>query len=141
MAKFHHYLNFNGNTEEAFEFYKSIFGGEFEGGIHRFEDMPSENPLNDLDAKKIFHIGLALGDGLYLMGTDCLESFGQKAVFGTNSHICISDLPLDQAHIWFDALSVGGIIESPLVPMPWGANYGAFTDKFGVQWMFNIDEE
>lgn len=139
MAKFHHYLNFNGNTEEAFQFYQSIFGGEFEGGIMRFKDMPMDQPISEADGNKVMHIGLALGDGLYLMGTDCLESLDQKAVFGTNTYICIGPDTEEQARTWFTALAVGGKISMPLENMPWGALYGDLTDKYGVQWMVNFE--
>lgn len=139
MAKFHHYLNFNGNTEEAFLFYQSIFGGEFEGGIMRFKDMPEEEGMSAEDKEKVMHIGMSLGDGLYLMGNDCLESFGQKVIFGTNQYICVSPDTEEDARLWFAKLAEGGTVQAALEPQFWAKLYGSLTDKFGVQWMVNLD--
>lgn len=133
MNKLNPYLNFQGNTEEAFNFYRSVFGGEFEGGIKRFRDMPG-NDLPEEDQDKIMHIALPVGSS-HLMGTDALESLGQKVNFGNNSYICIQPDSKEEADRIFKALSEGGEIEMPLEDQEWGDYFGSFTDKFGVQWM------
>ena len=138
MAAFNPYLNFNGNTEEAFNFYKSVFSGEF-ATIVRFRDVPgNENmPTDVLD--KIMHIALPIGNGNMLMATDSLESLGQKLVQGNNHYLIISTGSKEEADDIYSKLSVNGKIEMPLSDTFWGAYYGAFTDQFGIQWMINYD--
>jgi PhnB protein len=138
MAKLNPYLNFAGNTEEAFNFYKSVFGGEFTT-IVRFKDMPMEGvsiPKEDED--KIMHIGLPIGDDNVLMASDILESFGQKLAPGNNVYISIHPESKDEADRIFNALSEGGTIEMPIADQQWGDYFGCFKDKFGVQWMVNF---
>lgn len=133
MTVLNPYLNFPGNTEEAFNFYRSVFGGEFTGGIRRFRGTPGlELPEEDLD--KIMHIALPIGDSI-LMGTDALESLGQKVNFGNNSYICIQPESKEEADRIFKELSEGGEMEMPLEEQDWGAYFGCFIDKFGVKWM------
>lgn len=132
------YLNFNGNTEEAFNFYKSVFGGEFLT-VMRFKDNPQSGDIADADKERIMHITLPLGGGTVLMGTDALESMGQKLTFGNNFYICLSPDSKGEADRLFKGLSEGGKIEMPIQDMFWGAYWGSFTDKFGVQWMINYD--
>jgi len=145
MARFNPYLNFNGNTEEAFNFYKSVFGGEFLGGIMRFkdfQDQPGCEPmshLSDEDKKKVMHIALPIGNGNMLMATDALESMGQKLAFGNNSYIYIDTDSKEEADKLFNRLSEGGKIEMPMADTFWGAYFGNFADKFGVQWMVSYD--
>jgi PhnB protein len=137
MAKLNTYLNFAGNTEEAFKFYKSVFGGDFTSVV-RFKDMPIKGvniPTNDLN--KIMHIGLPIGKDNVLMGTDTLESLGQKLVKGNNVYISIHPESKEEADRIFNALCAGGTIEMRIADQPWGDYYGSFKDKFGVQWMVN----
>jgi len=141
MARVSTYLNFPGNTEQAFLFYKSVFGGEFSGrGIQRFGDIPpveGQPPLSDSDKKLILHIELPILGGHIMMGTDAPESMGFKVNFGNNSHICLEPDSRKETKRLFDALSAGGTVTMELQDMFWGAYYGSCTDKFGVQWMVN----
>ncbi|MDB5224008.1 MAG: hypothetical protein JWN83_2675 [Chitinophagaceae bacterium] len=136
MAAVNTYLNFNGNTEEAFNFYKSVFGREFVM-VQRMKDTPEADKIPNSDKEKIMHIALPIGANI-LMGTDALDSMPQ-VTFGTNSSICISPDSEEEAKKLFDGLSAGGQIGMPLEKMFWGALFGFFTDKFGVQWMVNYD--
>ena len=141
MARVNTYLNFPRNTEEAFNFYKSVFGGEFSGGgVARFSDIPASEgmpPLADEDKNLIMHIELPLLGGHVLMGTDAPESMGFKVNFGNNVYISLEPDTRTETKRLFDALSAGGKITMELQVMFWGAYYGSCTDKFGVQWMFN----
>lgn len=139
ITSVHPYLNFPGNTEEAFNFYRSVFGGEFLG-VFRFRDLQGENlgvPEEDLD--KIMHIALPLGPNTILMGTDALESFGQKIVFGNNSYISLQPDSAADAERIFSALSEGGKVEMPLQQTDWAERYASFVDRYGVQWMINYE--
>jgi PhnB protein len=141
MARVSTYLNFTRNTEEVFSFYKSIFGGEFSGGgIARFSDIPVTEgmpQMADEDKNLIMHIELPLPGGHLLMGTDAPESMGFNIISGNNIHINLDPDTRTETKRLFDALSAGGKITLELQVMFWGAYYGACTDKFGVQWMFN----
>ena len=137
MTKLNTYLNFAGNTEEAFSFYKTVFGGEFTSVV-RFKDMPMEGVnITKEDGDKIMHIGLPIGKDAMLMATDTLESLGQKLVQGNNVYISIHPENKEEADRIFKALSKGGKIEMPMADQPWGDYYGSFKDKFGIQWMVN----
>lgn len=137
MATINTYLSFMGNTEEAFNFYRSVFGGEFVDGIRRFGDVPGNDLMSEEDKQKVMHVGLPIGPANFLMGTDALESKGQSLTFGNNYYISISPESEEEATKLFNGLSSGGTVTSPLERTFWGAYYGAFTDKFGVQWMVN----
>lgn len=137
MAAINTYLSFMGDTEEAFNFYKSVFGVEFVGGIRRFGDMPDNESMSEADKRKVMHVGLPIGPGNFLMGTDTLESMGQSLTFGTNYYISISPESREEAIKLFNGLSSGGTVTAPLADTFWGAYFGTFTDKFGVQWMVN----
>jgi PhnB protein len=139
MAAINPYLNFNGNTEEAFNFYKSVFGGEFLA-LMRFKDNPECEQMSEIDKERIMHIALPTGNGSALMATDALESMGQKLTVGNNFYIALSPESKEEAEKLFNGLSAGGKIELPLQDMFWGAYDGAFTDKFGVQWMVNYSK-
>jgi len=140
VATMNPYLNFNGNTEEAFNFYKSVFGGEFLA-VMRFNDNPAAcGNIPEAEQNGIMHIALPIGNGTVLMGTDALESMGQKLTFGNNFYICLAPESKEEADKLFNGLSDGGKIETPLQDMFWGAYYGSFTDKFGVQWMVNYNQ-
>ncbi|HKI43856.1 MAG TPA: VOC family protein [Balneolales bacterium] len=139
MKSVNPYLNFYGNTKEAFEFYKSVFGGEFLG-IIRFEDMPGMpgvDEMSEADRNKLMHIALPIGKNNILMGTDVLESFSRPLDFGNNQYINIEADSAEEADQLFDALSEGGKIEMQLQQTPWAEKYGSCVDKFGVQWMVN----
>ena len=138
MTTINPYLNFNGTTEAAFNFYKSVFGGEFIT-VQRFKDMPDSDKVPADAREKIMHISLPLGKGNILMATDAPESMGFKLVVGNNVHITIGPESKEEADRLFNGLSAGGKIEMPMQDMFWGAYYGAFADKFGVQWMINYD--
>ncbi len=134
--KLNTYLNFAGNTEEAFNFYKSVFGGEFTSVV-RFKDMPMEGvKIPEGDQDKIMHIALPVGKDV-LMASDAPESMGFKMHFGNNSYTSIHPDTKEEAGRIFTALSDGGTIEMPIADQPWGDYYGSFKDKFGVQWMVN----
>ncbi|MDB5131994.1 MAG: hypothetical protein JWR02_1743 [Mucilaginibacter sp.] len=135
------YLNFNGNTDEAFNFYRSVFKTEFAGkGIQRFGDLPvaeGQPPMSDEFKKLILHIELPLLGGHVLKATDAPESMGFKLVTGNNMHICLEPESREEANRLFNELSVDGIIDMPMQDMFYGAYYGAFADKFGINWMVN----
>ena len=145
MARVTTYLNFSRNTEEAFNFYRSVFGGEFSGnGIARLGDIPSsENTpeLADEDKNLIMHIELPVLGGHVLMGTDAPESMGFNINFGNNIHINLEPDTRTETKRLFDSLSAGGKITMELQEMFWGAYYGSCTDKYGVQWMFNCTQK
>jgi PhnB protein len=129
------YLNFPGNTEEAFTFYRSVFGGDFDGVV-RFRDFGDDTagmPEEHLD--KIAHISLPIGTAAILMGTDVLGEQRDSFVVGTNTYIYLSEESAEAAHRLFDALSAGGRIEMPLQATGWAELYGSCVDKYGVQWM------
>lgn len=141
MSRVSTYLNFTRNTEEAFNFYKSVFGGEFSGGgIARLGDVPPSEgvpPIAEADKNLVMHIELPILGGHYLMGTDAPESMGFHVNFGNNVHINLEPDTRAETKKLFDALSKGGKVTMELQDMFWGAYYGSCTDKFGLQWMFN----
>lgn len=138
MAKINPYLNFLGNTEEAFNFYKSVFGGEFVA-LQRFKDTPNGDSMSAEDKEKIMHVALPIGNDL-LMATDALASMGQTLKFGDNMSIAINPENMNEANALFNGLAVGGNVMVPLEKMFWGAWFGMLIDKFGVQWMINYDD-
>jgi len=141
MITINPYLNFLENTEEAFNFYKSVFGGEFIGEIHRFKGTPGSENMSEADQQKIMHIALPIGNGTILMGTDALESFGHKIVAGNNFYISINTDSKEEADKIYNALSVGGKIEMPIQDVFWGDYFGMFADKFGIQWMVSYSKK
>ena len=138
MATINPYLNFNGNTEEAFNFYKSVFGGEFMA-LMRWKDAPESEKIPPGDRDKIMHVSLPIGQGNVLMATDACESMGQTVTVGNNFYVCIAAESKEEAEKLFNGLSAGGKIVMPLQDMFWGAYFGMFTDKFGIQWMVSFD--
>ena len=130
------YLNFDGNTEEAFNFYRSVFGGDF-AVVMRFGDNPQCGEMAEEDKNRIMHIALPIDGGGMLMATDALESMGQKLNVGNNFYISLSPPTREDADRIFNGLSDGGKVEMPMADMFWGY-FGSFTDKFGVQWMLNV---
>lgn len=137
MAQIHPYLNFNGNTEEAFNFYKSVFGGEFKM-IQRFADIPGGDQMPEADRNKIMHICLPIGH-TDLMATDALESQGHQVVEGNNVSLSINTDTKEEADHLFNALSAGGVVEMAIQDTFWGAYFGMFADRFGIRWMVNYD--
>lgn len=144
MARTSTYLNFSRETEEAFIFYKSVFGGEFEGGLHRMGEVPVEEgkqPLSEADAQLVMHVALPILGGHMLMGTDAPESLGFHVESGNNVYINLEPDTRAETERLFAGLSAGGKVEMPLQVMFWGDYFGSCTDKFGVRWMFNCTEK
>lgn len=140
MARVSTYLNFARSTEEAFNFYKSVFGGEFTNGIKRFSEVPpppgapAQNPA---DANLVMHVELPILGGHVLMGTDAPESMGFHVKPGNNVYINLEPDTRGETDRLFAVLSAGGKVEMKLEEMFWGDYFGSCTDKYGVQWMFN----
>lgn len=145
MSRVSTYLNFPRNTEEVFNYYKSIFGGEFSGGgIARLGDNfgSTEAPrIAEEDKNLVMHVELPILGGHILMGTDAPESMGFNLNFGDNVHIMLEPDTMVEAKKLFNALSEGGKVTMELQHMFWGAYYGSCTDKYGIQWMFNCNEK
>ncbi|MBQ20127.1 MAG: VOC family protein [Flavobacteriales bacterium] len=144
MATVNAYLNFPGNTEAAFNFYKTVFGGEFDGKTHRFSDIPPSDdmpPIPEADKNLVMHVCLPILGGSMLMGSDAPESMGFNVKFGNNVYINLQPDTREETKRLFRALSEGGVVEQELMDMFWGSYYGSCKDKFGVQWMFNCDEK
>lgn len=131
------YLTFRDKTEAAFNFYKSVFGGEF-AMIMRFGDTPAEHPMSESDKNKIMHVALPLGNGTVLMGSDTGEGM-DDVTMGTNFSISISTDSEAEATKIFNALSAGGQATMPMNKTFWGSWFGMLTDKFGIQWMVSYD--
>jgi PhnB protein len=139
MAQINPYLHFNGNAEEAFTFYKSVFGGEF-AIISRFKDFSNpENPISEKEANKIMHIALPIGKHNVLMASDTPEIMGVHNENETRSKISISAESKEEADQLFKGLSKGGKIEMPIAESPWGSYFGMFRDKYGIEWMVDFD--
>ena len=143
MAQVATYLNFNRNTEEAFNFYKSVFGTEFMGVMrHSDVPVPEGHPgPSEEDRNLIINIALPIMDGHVLMGTDAPESMGFTVTQGNNVHICLMPETREESDRLFTALSDGGKVEMPMQDMFWGDYYGSFTDKFGINWMINCSAQ
>ena len=138
------YLNFARSTEEAFNFYRTVFGSEFEGQVMRFSDLPpspGQQPVNEDDMNLIMHIALPILGGHMIMGTDAPESMGFKLNQGNNVYINLSPNTRGETDRLFNALAEGGRIEMALAEQFWGDYYGSLTDRFGVQWMFNCSSK
>jgi PhnB protein len=136
------YLNFPGNTEAAFLFYKSVFRSDFNGGIQRFGDIPPDAnhpPVADAIKKMVLHVELPILGNHILMGTDAPKEMGFTLVQGNNMHISLEPETREEAKRIFEELSVGGNISMPLEDMFFGAYFGSFTDQFGINWMVNFN--
>lgn len=143
MSKVAIYLNFQGNTEEAFHFYKKVFGTEFSAPIMRIGDMPSDPngpKFSESDLRCVMHVALPIIGGTELMGTDMLESMGQKLVVGNNTTISLQLETKSEADQLYNALSEGGTDKAPMRDEFWGY-WGCCLDQFGVRWMFNVMNE
>lgn len=138
MATINPYLNFDGNCEDAFHFYKSVFGGNFQT-IQFLKDTPYGDQVPAGEKNRVMHVSLPLAEGSVLMGSDILPSMGHKLVMGNNNHISIHPTSRAEADKLFNGLSAGGTVTVPLADAFWGSYFGMFTDKFGVLWMVNYD--
>lgn len=138
MALINPHINFNGNAEEAFHFYKSVFGGEF-AQIMRFKDLSgAEFQVSQKEANKIMHIALPIGQNI-LMGNDVPEFMGPVDEKENRSKIAISTESREEADRLFNGLSAGGEVEMPIGDSPWGSYFGMFRDKYGIEWMVDYD--
>ena len=139
MALINPHINFNGNAEEAFKFYKSVFGGEF-AKVIRFKDIASpEFPVEKKEENKIMHIALPIGKNNMLMANDVPESMGRTNENENRSKIFISAESKEEADKLFNGLSVGGQIEGDIGDSPWGTYFGMFRDKYGIEWIVEFD--
>ena len=144
MARTSTYLNFKGQTEEAFTFYRGVFGTAFNGPVMRMSeapDMPGAPPLTDAEKRMVMHMELPIVGGHVLMGTDVMESRGHRFNPGTNVSINLEPDTREESRRLFAALAEGGQITMELQDMFWGGYYGALTDRYGVQWMVNCAEK
>jgi PhnB protein len=139
MAQINPYIHFNGNAEEAFDFYKSVFGGEFER-VARFKDLSIPgHSIPESEADKIMHIALPIGKSSMLMGSDTPGFMGKHNENENRSKISISAESKEEADKLFNGLSAGGKIEMPIAESPWGSYFGMFRDKYGFEWMVDFD--
>jgi len=140
MATINPHINFNGNAEEAFNFYRSVFGGEF-AKLKRFKDLASAGfPVTENEANKIMHIALPIGKTM-LMANDVPEILGRTNENENRSKIVISAESKEEADNIFNGLSAGGKIEMPIADSPWGSYFGMFRDKYGIEWMVDFDPD
>lgn len=144
MARVSTYLNFSRNTEEAFNFYRSVFQTEFVGEVNRMGDVPTmegQPPIAEEDKNLVMHVALPIVGGHMLMGTDAPESMGFVLREGNNMYINLEPDTRTETERLFNALSAEGVIEMPLQVMFWGDYFGSCTDRFGIRWMFNCAEK
>ena len=144
MARVSTYLNFPRTTEQAFLFYRSVFGGDFDGPIHRFSDAPpapDQSELPEADRNLVMHVALPILAGHVLMGTDAPESMGFSITPGNNVYINLEPDTRAETERLFAALAANGQVEMALKDMFWGAYFGSLTDQFGIRWMFNCTEK
>lgn len=140
MARVSTYLNFDGKTEEAFNFYRTVFGGDFAGPIHRFSEVPAapdQPPMSEADKNLVMHVELPILAGHILMGTDAPGTMGFKVAHGNSMYINLEPDTRAETDRLFAALSEGGDVDMPMADMFWGDYFGTLTDKFGIRWMFN----
>ena len=141
MASINPYIHFNGNAEEAFTFYKSVFGGEF-ATLVRFKDLNFEGSIStEKEAEKIMHIALPVGEHDLLMGSDTPEILGRHNEHDNRSKISVSAESKQEAERIFYALSEGGQVEMPIEDSPWGTYFGMFRDRFGIEWMVEYNPQ
>ncbi|MFV8336093.1 VOC family protein [Flavobacterium sp. RSP29] len=134
-------ITYNGNCEEAFLFYKSVFGGEF-SYFGRFKEMPMTDGKTcpDGESEKIMHVSLPICDETAIMGSDSFESFGATTIYGNNFSLSVNTESKEEADKMYNALSAGGKVIMPMEDAFWGGYFGTFTDKFGVNWMVNFEQ-
>jgi len=141
MARINPYIHFNGNAEEAFTFYKSVFGGEF-AKIMRYKEISSpEYPIAENDANRLMHITLPIGKNSLLIASDVIEAMGQVTENDNRHTISINAESIEEADKLFYGLSAGGEIEMPISDGPLAIYFGMFTDKYGIQWMIDFDPQ
>ena len=133
----HPYLNFDGKAEEAFNFYKSVFGGEF-AFFAKMGDTPESDKLTDEEKNRVMHVALPINEHTTLMASDCVPSAGHVFKEGNNMYISLNADSREDADRLFNGLSAGGTIEMPMDDMFWGDYFGSFKDRFGIQWMVNF---
>jgi len=139
MRAINPWINFNGNAEEAFTFYKSVFGGEF-AKIVRFKELASDEfPIPENEADKIMHIALPIGQNNVLIANDVPEFMGRVSENENRSKIAISADSREEAERLFNGLSAGGAVEGPIGDSPWGSYAGMFRDKYGIEWIVDFD--
>ncbi len=139
MAHINPHINFNGNAEEAFHFYQSVFGGAF-AKIVRFKDLAFEGfSVSEKEENKIMHIALPIGKGSMLMANDVPEILGKTNENENRSKIVITAESREEADKLFNGLSAGGTVEAPIGDSPWGSYFGSFRDKYGIEWMVDFD--
>ncbi len=141
MALINPYIHFNGNAEKAFTFYQSVFGGEFSRILRYKEISSSEFPIAENDANRLMHIALPIGKNSALLGSDVLEVMGRVTENDNRNTIFINAESREEADKLFNGLSEGGNVEMPMADGPFGAYFGMFADKYGVQWMMNYSEK
>ena len=134
------YLNFDGQAEEAFIFYKSVFGGEFTGNM-KMKDAPDGDKLPKDEQNRVMHISLPISENILLMASDIMPSMGQKLIKGNNNYISLHPDSKAEADRIFNGLSAGGKIEMPMADQFWGDYFGSFIDKFGISWMINFNPQ
>lgn len=138
MAEVNPYVNYNGNCEDAFNFYKSVFGGEFMGGIMRWGDNQECGEMSDADKNQVMHVSLPIGNSI-LMGSDTPASMG-GATYGNAYTVAIGSTDIEETRRIFDGLSEGANVTMALEKTFWGATFGMLTDRYGIQWLINCDE-
>ncbi|MCM5663058.1 VOC family protein [Galbibacter mesophilus] len=133
------YLNFDGDAEEAFRFYQSVFGGEFTANM-KMNDMPGSNDIPEEERNRTMHISLNIGKDTVLMASDIIPSMGHTLVKGNTNYISLHPESREEADRLFKGLSKGGSVEMPMEDQFWGDYFGSFIDKFGIGWMVNYNE-
>ncbi len=141
MATINPWINFNGNAEEAFTFYKSVFGGEF-SKVVRFKDIASDEfPMSEKEENKIMHIALPIGTGTMLIANDVPKVLGRVQENENRSKILVSTESKEEADRLFTGLSAGGEVEGPMGDSPWGSYAGMFRDKYGIEWIIEFSDK
>ena len=138
MRSIQPYLNFNGNAESAFLFYKSVFGSEFQI-LQRFKDMPGAEKMPKVDLEKILHVSLPIAPGYTLMGCDSPENMGGPVIAGNNFHLSFDADSEEDADRIFNALSTKGKVTMQIQKTFWNSYFGMLTDQFGIQWMVSYE--
>ncbi len=136
--KVHPYLNFDGKTLEAFNFYKSVFGGEFMS-VMKMKEAPDGDKLPEAEQERIMHIAFPIGESTILMGSDTMPSMGHTLQKGNQSYVLLEVESKEEADRLYRGLSVEGVVEMEIQDTFWGAYYGSFVDKYGIHWMINFD--
>ena len=137
--KVHPYLNFDGRVEEAFNFYKSVFGGEFLANM-KMSEVPDGDKLSKEDQNRTMHIALPIGKDTLLMASDIMPSAGHVLQAGSQTYIMLAPESRQEADRLFNGLSKGGKVEMAMADMFWGDYFGSFIDKFGIRWMISFNE-